>query len=79
MSTIFMYFVIHILYSVDFISATKRNVIEKRIEFRLQTLDKFNQIHEESLSRRYEQMLQQNQAAKQRNHNILCQLGAGKS
>jgi ubiquinone biosynthesis protein Coq4 len=58
-------------------SSAKRNLVEKRIEFRLQTIDKFNDLHEESLARIYEQTLKQNEAARQRNHNLLRQIGAG--
>ena len=55
----------------------RRNLIEKRIEFRLQTMDKFNELHEKRLAKEYEHTLKQNEAARIRNHNILCQIGAG--
>lgn len=65
------------LSSLYFFRQQRRNLIEKRIEFRLQTMDKFHELHEKRLAKEYEHTLKQNEAARIRNHNILCQIGAG--
>jgi phage regulator Rha-like protein len=66
-----------IVFIIFILSAQRRNLVEKRIEFRLQTIDKFNELHEKSLEKMYEHTLKQNEAARIRNHNLLCQIGAG--
>lgn len=41
-------------------------------------MDKFNELHEQSKQRLYEQTWKQNEEARQRNHNLLRQIGAGR-